>query len=224
MVCLYHDDVIKWKHFPRYWPFVRGIHRSPVNSLHNGQWRGALMFSLICVWINGWENNREAGDLRRYRAHYDVIVMPSVYSSQVCSESNSLETGRLGARRDAGVSGHIYGDVMIWWRHQMETFAALLAVCVGNSSVTGKFPAKRPVMWSFDVFFDLRLYKRLSKQFWGWWFETPLRPLWRHGNDTEMLFCTIEHLVRGIHLSHVGGIPAQRTQWCGFQLKRFFNK
>ena len=70
-----HDDVMKWKHFPRYWPFVRGIHRSPVNSQHKGQWRGALMFSLICVWINGWVNNREAGDLRRHRAHYDVIVM-----------------------------------------------------------------------------------------------------------------------------------------------------
>ena len=62
-------DVIKCKHFPRYWPFVRGIHRSPVNSPHKGHWRGALMFSLICVWINGWVNNGEAGDLRRYRAH-----------------------------------------------------------------------------------------------------------------------------------------------------------
>ena len=70
-----HDDVIKWKHFPRNWPFVRGIHRSPVNSSHKGQWRGALKFSLICVWINDWVNNREAGDLRRYLAHYDVIVM-----------------------------------------------------------------------------------------------------------------------------------------------------
>ena len=63
------------EHFPRNWPFVRGIHRSPVNSPHKGQWRGALMFSLIWVWINDWVNNREAGDLRRYRAHYDVIVM-----------------------------------------------------------------------------------------------------------------------------------------------------
>ena len=58
----YHDDVIKWKHLPRYWPFVRGIHRSPVNSPHEGQWRGPSMFSSISVWINGWVNNREAGD------------------------------------------------------------------------------------------------------------------------------------------------------------------
>ena len=65
-----HDDVIKWKHFPRFWPFVRGIHRSPVNSLHKGQWHGALIFSLICAWINGWVNNDEVGDLRRHRAHY----------------------------------------------------------------------------------------------------------------------------------------------------------
>ena len=70
-----HDDVIKWKYFPRYWPLVRGIHRSPVTSPHKGQWRGALMFSWTCAWIKGWVNNGEAGDLRRHRAHYDVIVM-----------------------------------------------------------------------------------------------------------------------------------------------------
>ena len=70
-----HDDVVHWEHFPRYWPFVRGIHRSPVNSPHKGQWRRALMFSLICGWANDWINNRDAGDLRRCRAHYDVTVM-----------------------------------------------------------------------------------------------------------------------------------------------------
>ena len=70
-----HDDVVKWKHFLRNWPFVRGIHRSPENSPHKGQWRGALMFSLICAWINVWVNNHEAGDLGRHGAHYDVIVM-----------------------------------------------------------------------------------------------------------------------------------------------------
>ena len=72
---LNHDDVIKWKYFPCNWPFGRGIHWSPGNSPHKGQWRGALMFSLIFVWINDWVNNREAGNLRRYRAHYDVIVL-----------------------------------------------------------------------------------------------------------------------------------------------------
>ena len=71
----FHDDVIKWKHFRRYWPFLRGIHRSPVNSPHKGQWRGALIFSLICAWINGWVNNNEPSDLRCHRTHYDVIVM-----------------------------------------------------------------------------------------------------------------------------------------------------
>ena len=70
-----------------------------------------------------------------------------------------------------------------WWRHQMETFSALLAICAGNSPVTGEFPTQRPVTRSFDVFFDLRPNKRLSKQTWGWWFETPSRPSWRHCND-----------------------------------------
>ena len=72
-----HDDVTKWKYFPRYWPIVRGIHRWPVNSPHKGQWRGALVFPLICTRINGWVNNGEAGDFIRHRPHYDVIVMES---------------------------------------------------------------------------------------------------------------------------------------------------
>ena len=67
-----HDDVIKWKYFSRYYPFVRGIHRSPVNSTHKGQWRGALTFSLIRAWIS---NSHDAGDLRRHCAHFDVTVM-----------------------------------------------------------------------------------------------------------------------------------------------------
>ena len=65
-----------------------------------------------------------------------------------------------------------------WWRHQMETFSALLAICAGNSPVPGEFHTQRPVTRSFDVYFDLRLNKRLSKQSWSWWFETLSRPLW----------------------------------------------
>ena len=74
-----------------------------------------------------------------------------------------------------------------WWRHQMETFTALLALCMENSPVTGDFPSQRPVTRSFDVFFDLRLNKRLSKQWWGWWFETLSRPLWRHCNGESLV-------------------------------------
>ena len=74
-----HDEVIKWKHFPRYWLSVWGIHRSPMSSTHKGQWCRASMFSLICAWINGWVNNGEAGDLRRHRVHYDVTVMQRTF-------------------------------------------------------------------------------------------------------------------------------------------------
>ena len=70
----------------------------------------------------------------------------------------------------------------IWWRRQMEIFSELLALCVGNSPVTGEFPSQRPVTRSFGVFFDLRLNERLSKQSRDWWFETPSHPLWRHYN------------------------------------------
>ena len=67
-----------------------------------------------------------------------------------------------------------------WWRHQMKTFSALLTICAGNSPVPGEFPAQRPVTRSFDVCFHLHPYKRLSKQCWGWWFETLSCSLWRH--------------------------------------------
>ena len=69
-----HDDIIKWKHFPCNWPFVRGIDRSSVDFPLKGQWRGALMFSLICAWTNGWANTQEAGDLRCHCAHYVLNV------------------------------------------------------------------------------------------------------------------------------------------------------
>ena len=105
-----HDDVNKWKHFPRYWPFVRGIHRSPVNFLHKSQWRRALMFSLICTWINSWVNYREAGDLRRHRAHYDVIVMKSLQRS---SDPREI----------------IQTMLLSWWRHGTDAFSALLTIC-----------------------------------------------------------------------------------------------
>ena len=87
----------------------------------------------------------------------------------------------------------------------METFSALLAICAGNSPVAGKFPAQRPVMRSFDVLFYLRLNKCLSKQSWGWWFETPSRPLWRHCNANFP--CS-----QGRNF-HKNNIPLKAFQW-----------
>ena len=97
------------------------------------------------------------------------------------------------------------------WRHQMKTFSALLALCVGNSQVAGEFPSQRRVTRSFDVFFHLSLNKRLSKQSWGWWFEMPSPSLWRHCNGQNIRdvmpiqFCCIRIIVtnRNIPLSHV---------------------
>ena len=80
-----HDDVIKRKHFPRYWTFVRGFHRSPVKfPLQSPVTRSFDVF-FICAWINGWVNNREAGDLRRNRAHYDVNIMLRSRTSRMLS-------------------------------------------------------------------------------------------------------------------------------------------
>ena len=95
------------------------------------------------------------------------------------------------------VLGHvaIFHQHSTWWRHQMETFSALLAICAGNSSVTGEFPAQRPVTRSFGVLFDLCLNKRLSKQCWGWWFEIPPRPLWRHCNEQVMVIKKWEYSI-----------------------------
>ena len=85
--------------------------------------------------------------------------------------------------RDTQYTGHILCST--WWRHQMETFSALLAICAENSPVPGEFSTQRPVTRSFDVYFDLRPNKGLSKQLWGWWFETQSCPLWRHRNDSS---------------------------------------
>ena len=125
-------DVIKWKHFPRYWPFVRGIHRSPVNSPHKGQWHGALMFSLICACINGWVNNRKAGDLRRYSTHYDVIVVHSYHMLEyiLYSPAVKLRTelryfwSRLDA--DQALAFLLEGNCISMYSHRKKLHLAMI--------------------------------------------------------------------------------------------------
>ena len=92
-----YDDVIKWKHFPRYWPSVREIFWSRVNYPYKGHQRGALMFSFICARTNSWVNNTDAGDLRRHLAHCDVTVMHCFRRALMPSKGFTLwkeETGK----------------------------------------------------------------------------------------------------------------------------------
>ena len=93
-----------------------------------------------------------------------------------------------------------------WWRHQMETFSAILALCAGNSPVIDEFPEQRPVTQSFDVFFDLHLNKWLSKQSWGWWFKTQSCSLWRHRNVmwSPQLVCLFFHFISLCAISQKG--------------------
>ena len=100
-----------------------------------------------------------------------------------------------------------------WWRHQMETFSALLAICAGNSPVPGEFPAQRPVTRSFALFFDLRLNQRLRKQSRGWCFETIPRPLWRHCNDIwAVLWCVSQWRMYGTCTS-TEKIPSYKAEF-----------
>ena len=117
---------------------------------------------ICCMWANNKRSNL---------AHVQDI--PKICYSSCCA---------VVWYRDRGYLTNCY-IFSAWWRHQMDIFSALLAVCTGNSPVTGEFPAKRPVTRSFDISFYLHLNKRLSKQWWGWWFETLSRPLWRHCNE-----------------------------------------
>ena len=147
-----HDDVMKWKHFPRNWPFVQGIHRSPVKSPHKGQWRGALMFSLICVWINDWVNNREAGYLRHYRTHYDAIVMPAgvqeeptvlnyrpAFSRKI---SRGFEAARLCVRR--------------------IILVCTLALIRNGCQISERLERCKPVSYGFEASQDLALWIKVK--------------------------------------------------------------
>ena len=132
------------------------------------------MFSLICARTNGCANNRDADNSRRHPAHYDVTVMPGSLnvqcqtttllglSSMFDKQRNSKKsTGPLWRESNGDPGGKIpftksswRHDVDVtWWRHQMETFSALLALCARNSPVTGEFPAQRPV--TRDLMFSL---------------------------------------------------------------------
>ena len=125
---------------------------------------------------------------------HGIAVTSGAYPKQISNELNFYATTLHPDKDTFQMLTRNFGDSHLKWRCYMGvcmfycmmtssngTFSALLAICAGNSPVTGEFPTQRPVTRSFDIFFDLRLNRRLSKQSWGWWFALS-RPLWRHGN------------------------------------------
>ena len=114
-----HVDVIKWKHFLRYWPFVRGIHRRPVNSPHTGQW--CWCFFYMCTWINAWVNNGGVGDLRRHRVHYDVTVMLMNYWYGPTSPC-LYYVGRCAGTKPSTVTMLFYNYVKLYYNQQTSWF------------------------------------------------------------------------------------------------------
>ena len=99
---------MKWKHFPRYWPFVRGMHQSPVNSPHKGQWRRALVLPLIFAWINGWVNCREAGDSIHHRVHHDVTVLINAKIARTSFTNNEQLSRICTTHCGVGIYTYIY--------------------------------------------------------------------------------------------------------------------
>ena len=169
-------------------------------------------FYFICVLRHGGEQNIRRCENNTFKCSFErhffnfTWIYTNVFSPGSTWQCINIGSGRGSSNGltpslqqaiiwDIDDLVHRRTNVYIqqWWRHQMETFSTLLALCAGNSPVTGEFPTQRPVTRSFDVFFDLCRNKRLSKQSWGWWFEALSRPLWCHCNDCDWkrrIYCT----------------------------------
>ena len=130
-----------------------------------------------CYFVVNWAHgNKLRGKLKQNTA---IFPQENEFEEVICKKFGNIV---LASICKVTLMTYCFYYFRSWWRHQMEPFFALLAICAGNSQVSCEFPTQRPVTRSFDVFFDLHLNKRLSKQWRGWWFETPSCPLLRHRN------------------------------------------
>ena len=161
---------------------VLSFHVNPCSSKTSLYWDNPMV-------PNGDQNHRQPEKLYNSNLVFSTVHLQVgwLWNRHVSCSVQYTNALRVYSRRDATKppaksERSCNSQLISWWCHQMETFSALLDLCAGNSPVTGEFPAQRPVTRSFDVFFDLRQNERLSKQSWGWRFETPSRPLWRHGD------------------------------------------
>ena len=159
----------------RYWPFAKEIHRWPRNAfLCHDVIIPTLLVESMYIFV--------------FQLPFLVNFFTEIYVTIIDEfQKTTMNCCVL--------------TLIPWWRHQMETFSALLAICAGNSPVHGEFPAQRLVTRSFHIFFDLRLNKRLHKQLWGWWFETLSCPLWRQCNVLLLLGRHIQDMIQNVNIS-----------------------
>ena len=139
----------------------------------------SMVFQQV-LWHNGIYQQFSIWIHKRYTIDMRIGVFVSFARVQVIANQSQCSFKIFDSNHFIAI---LLRRFCTWWRHQMETFSALLAICAGDSPVSGEFPTQRPVTRSFDVFFDVRLIKRLSKHSRGWWFGTLSHPLWRHRNE-----------------------------------------
>ena len=149
---------------------IMAYNNLPANKMSN-----FLEISISASWCSGLWNDQNT--LISLTSQSCYMSIGHVWDSK--SYARFTEPKKRFYSFQVSQNGSCHDDVIKWKHYWMKT---LLALCAGNSPVTGEFPSQRPVTRSFDVFFDLRLNKRLSKQSRGWRFETPSRPLWPHHN------------------------------------------
>ena len=166
---------------------MRGIHRDRWIPRTNSQQRGKSFHLTTSPCVAQYQDHCTNFSYRNLIRYSNVITLtshephgvwdhrhPTVCLTAFSHQRTDEMLALLVLRERNTPMRHYPTDLQdLWWRHPMDIFSALLVFCAGNSQVTGEFPAERPVTRSFDVFFDLRLNKRLSKQSWGWWFEMP---------------------------------------------------
>ena len=157
-------------------------------SVLRNVWKGKYIF--VCLWINSARQELTLSLLncvKKGNYLFTFHIISCWWYDPGYSNMSSEKTRMCPSYIITIVTVDNWGSLFPWWHHQMKAFSALLAVCAGNSWVTGEFPSQRPATQSFDVFFDLSLNKRLSKQPRRWWFEMPSCPLWHHHNGWKII-------------------------------------
>ena len=157
----WHDDVIQCKHFPRYWPFVRGIHRSPVNSTHTGQWRGALMFSLICV-LNKRLSKRSWGWW---------FETPPRSLWRHCNDTVDHWSDFALTKKGWAIGCLLWVLIMIWYQTCHDVTAPCVYSVLDSYLLNNSFPGKRCIEKLSSCLMVLLISSALIHSRWLWHYK-----------------------------------------------------